>query len=62
LDPRKSQVVELRYFGGLGIEEVAQVMAVSASTVKREWEKARAWLCRELGEDKENDARAISPG
>ena len=49
LDPRKSQIVELRYFGGLGIEEVAQVVAVSTGTVKREWEKARAWLRRELG-------------
>ena len=54
LDPRKSQVVELRYFGGLGIEEVAQVMAVSASTVKREWKKARAWLRRELGRGQED--------
>ena len=49
LDPRKSQVVELRYFGGLGIEEVAQVLAISTGTVKREWEKARAWLRGELG-------------
>ena len=48
LDRRKSQIVELRYFGGLGIEEVAQVVAVSTGTVKREWEKARAWLRREL--------------
>ena len=49
LDRRKSQIVELRCFGGLGIEEVAQVVAVSTGTVKREWEKARAWLRRELG-------------
>jgi RNA polymerase sigma factor (TIGR02999 family) len=49
LDRRKGQVVELRYFGGLGIEEVAQVLAISTGTVKREWEKARAWLRRELG-------------
>jgi len=49
LDPRKSQIVELRYFGGLGIEEVAQVVSVSTGTVKREWEKARRWLRRELG-------------
>jgi len=48
LDPRKSQIVELRCFGGLGVEEVAEVMTVSPSTVKREWEKARAWLRREL--------------
>ena len=49
LDPRKGQIVELRYFGGLGIEEVAEVVAVSTGTVKREWEKARAWLRQELG-------------
>src|SRR5262249_10859946 len=48
LDPRKSQIVELRYFGGLGIEEVAEVVAVSTGTVKRQWEKSRAWLRREL--------------
>jgi len=54
LDPRKSQIVELRYFGGLGIEEVAQVVAVSTGTVKREWEKARAWLRRELGRGQED--------
>ena len=51
LDRRKSKIVELRYFGGLGIEEVAQVVAVSTGTVKREWEKARAWLRRELGRE-----------
>jgi len=51
LDPRKSQIVELRYFGGLGIEEVAQVVGVSTGTVKREWEKARAWLRRELRQE-----------
>ncbi len=48
LDPRKSQIVELRYFGGLSIEETAEVVAVSTGTVKREWDKARAWLRREL--------------
>jgi RNA polymerase sigma factor (TIGR02999 family) len=48
LDPRKSQLVELRYFGGLGIEEAAVVLGVSPATVKREWTTARAWLKREL--------------
>jgi RNA polymerase sigma-70 factor, ECF subfamily len=48
LDSRKSQLVELRYFGGLGIEEVAAVLGVSPATVKREWTTARAWLRREL--------------
>jgi RNA polymerase sigma factor (TIGR02999 family) len=50
LDPRKSQIVELRYFGGLGVEESAELMGVSSSTVKREWRWAKAWLYRELGE------------
>jgi RNA polymerase sigma factor (TIGR02999 family) len=48
LDPRQSQVVELRYFGGLSIEETAEVMSLSPATVKREWTLARAWLHREL--------------
>jgi len=48
LDPRKSQVVELRYFGGLSAEETAEALGVSEVTVKREWLKAKAWLYREL--------------
>lgn len=51
IDSRKSQVVELRYFGGLTIEETAEALAVSAATVKRDWEVARAWLLRELRRD-----------
>ncbi len=50
LDPRKSQIVELRYFGGLGDEEIAEVIGLSSRTVKREWRWARAWLYRELGD------------
>ena len=48
LDPQQARVVELRYFGGLSIEETAEVTGVSDSTVKREWAMARAWLQREL--------------
>jgi RNA polymerase sigma factor (TIGR02999 family) len=48
LDPRKSQIVELRYFGGLEIEETAHVINVSPATVKREWAAARLWLHREI--------------
>jgi RNA polymerase sigma factor (TIGR02999 family) len=48
LDPGAARVIELRYFGGLTIEEVAEVMGTSASTVKREWTAARTWLFREL--------------
>jgi RNA polymerase sigma factor (TIGR02999 family) len=48
LDPRKGSLVELRYFGGLSIEETAKVLGISPATVKREWRTARAWLRREL--------------
>lgn len=48
LDPRKSRIVELRYFGGLSVEETATVLQVSAVTVMREWSKAKAWLYKEL--------------
>jgi RNA polymerase sigma-70 factor, ECF subfamily len=48
LDARKAQVVELRFFGGLSVEESAQVLKVSAVTVMRDWSTAKAWLHREL--------------
>jgi len=48
VDKRKSQVVELRYFGGLDVEETAEVLHVSAVTVMRDWKFARAWLGREI--------------
>jgi RNA polymerase sigma factor (TIGR02999 family) len=48
VDARKSRVVELRYFGGLSLEEAAVVMDVSVATVRRDWSFARAWLFREL--------------
>ena len=47
-DARKSQIVELRFFGGLSVEETAAVLKVSPITVTREWKKAKAWLVREL--------------
>jgi DNA-directed RNA polymerase specialized sigma24 family protein len=47
-DPRKSRVVELRFFGGLSVEETASVLNVSAETVMRDWRVAKAWLFREL--------------
>jgi RNA polymerase sigma factor (TIGR02999 family) len=49
VNPRQSRVVELRYFGGLSIEEAAEVLGVSTVTVTRDWHVARAWLARELG-------------
>lgn len=48
LDERQSRMVELRFFGGLSIEETSEVLGVSAPTVKREWASARAWLFREI--------------
>src|SRR2546422_164194 len=48
LDPRKVQVVEMRFFGGLSVEETAQVLKVSPLTVMRDWSTAKAWLYREL--------------
>jgi RNA polymerase sigma factor (TIGR02999 family) len=48
LDPRQSQVVELRFFGGLSIEETAEALDVAKATVNRDWVTARAWLIREL--------------
>jgi len=48
LDERQSRVVELRFFGGLSLEEIAEVLRVSVGTVRRDWSLARAWLHREL--------------
>jgi RNA polymerase sigma factor (TIGR02999 family) len=48
LDPRKSQVVELRFFGGLSVEETAETLRVSTSTVLRDWRLAKSWLLKEL--------------
>jgi RNA polymerase sigma factor (TIGR02999 family) len=48
VDPRKSQIVELRFFGGLTVEEAAEVMKLSSITIKREWRSARAWLHLEM--------------
>jgi RNA polymerase sigma-70 factor (ECF subfamily) len=51
VDPRKSQIVELRFFGGLSVEETGEVLKVSSRTVKREWSLARAWLYCELNRE-----------
>ena len=50
LDERQAQIVELRYFSGLSIEETAEVLKISPATVKRDWNMAKAWLRAELGE------------
>jgi len=49
MDARKARVVELRFFGGLSVEETAEVLQVSPGTVMRDWSTARAWLYREMG-------------
>ncbi|MEO8439569.1 MAG: sigma-70 family RNA polymerase sigma factor [Spartobacteria bacterium] len=54
IDSRQSQVVELRFFGGLTTEEAAEVLEVSPRTIKREWRRARAWLHREIMRGKES--------
>ena len=50
LDPRQAQIVELRFFGGLTIEEIAKVLQISPATVKREWSTAKLWLQHELSD------------
>jgi RNA polymerase sigma factor (TIGR02999 family) len=52
LDSRKGRIVELRYFGGLTVEECAELLGLSSRTITREWHWARAWLYRELGEER----------
>ena len=50
LDPRQAQIVELRFFGGLTIEEIANVLQISPATIKREWSTAKLWLQHELSD------------
>jgi len=52
VDPRKSQVVELRFFGGMSVEETAEVLRVSPETVVRDWKLAKAWLLRALSQER----------
>jgi RNA polymerase sigma factor (TIGR02999 family) len=56
LDARQSQVVELRFFGGLSVEEVAEVLHVSEGTVRRDWSMAKVWLYRELSNEEDDDS------
>ena len=60
LDEQQSRIVELRFFGGLGIEEVAESLGVSASTVKRDWNVAKAWLTRHIKKGSRGDAGAMA--
>jgi RNA polymerase sigma factor (TIGR02999 family) len=56
IDSRKSRIVELRFFGGLTLEETADVLSVSSRTVLREWDLAKAWLRRELDEEQRDES------
>jgi RNA polymerase sigma factor (TIGR02999 family) len=62
LDPRQGRIVELRYFGGLTVEEVAHVLEVSSKTVRREWDSAKAWLYGDLKERYGADTRRLEEG
>lgn len=56
LDRRQSQIVELRYFGGLSEDETAEILDISARTVRRDWSLARAWLYRQLNQEERDDS------
>lgn len=60
LDAQKATIIELHFFGGLTLEEVAEVLGVSRTTVKRQWRRARAWLYRELGGGDDDGSATVS--
>jgi RNA polymerase sigma factor (TIGR02999 family) len=59
LDPRKAQIIEMRFFGGLSVEETAEVLKVSPATVRRDWSIAKLWLYRELGDGNADGFRPV---
>jgi RNA polymerase sigma factor (TIGR02999 family) len=62
VDPQKGRLVELRYFGGLSIEETAEVLKISPRTVRREWRRAKAWLYRMISEGDGDETRPLAKG
>jgi RNA polymerase sigma factor (TIGR02999 family) len=63
LDAQQSRIVELRFFGGLTVQEIAEVLGISERTVKRDWSVARAWLHAELtGRRRRNDSESVGQG
>jgi RNA polymerase sigma factor (TIGR02999 family) len=60
VDPQKGRIVELRYFGGLSIEETAEVLNVSPRTVRREWQRSKAWLYRMISEGTADETRPLA--
>jgi RNA polymerase sigma factor (TIGR02999 family) len=61
LDPRQSRIVELRFFGGLSVEQTSEFLGVSPKTVKRDWAVAKAWLHGELRHSNGDDPKAMGP-
>ena len=59
IDPRKAQIVEMRFFGGLTVEEIGEVLKVSAGTIKRDWRAAKAWLYQELTRELDDGRRTL---
>jgi RNA polymerase sigma factor (TIGR02999 family) len=59
LDEQQGRIVELRFFGGLSTEEIADVLGISPSTVKRDWNMAKAWLTRQMKKGKRGDTGAV---
>jgi RNA polymerase sigma factor (TIGR02999 family) len=62
VDPQKGRIVELRYFGGLSIEETAEVLKISPRTVRREWQRSKAWLYRMMIEGTADETRPMAKG
>ena len=62
VDPQKGRIVELRYFGGLSIEETAEVLNISPRTVRREWQRSKAWLYRMMVEGTADETRPLAKG
>ena len=60
LDEQQSRIVELRFFGGLAVEQIADVLGVSSSTVKRDWNVAKAWLTREMKKGSRGNSRPVA--
>jgi RNA polymerase sigma factor (TIGR02999 family) len=60
LDQQQGRIVELRFFGGLATEEIAEVLGISPSTVKRDWNVAKAWLTRQMRKGKHDEPRAVA--
>ena len=61
LDPRKGQIIEMRFFGGLSAEETAEALNISPATVRRDWSIAKLWLYRELSGGTDHGLRTVGP-